>query len=170
MNALAGEKRSLAIRKMDGDWKAFREHWIKISDERTAHSDALREARLAAEAKLFDERYASLVAVVAGQREDNAKFKANTEAILAEFRREGRNTRVLVVTTAIASVLGFAAFNATVLSNMVASFESGKSTASAIAALTARMDRQEVKLDELIASLKAQGRTRDAEDKGSPRR
>ena len=55
------------------------------------------------------------------------------EAIAAssETRGDIKNLKWTMVATAIATVLGIAAFNATVLSNMVASFESGKNTATA---------------------------------------
>ena len=48
-----------------------------------------------------------------------------------ETRSDIKNLRWTIIATAIATVLGMAALNATVLSNMVASFESGKNTASA---------------------------------------
>lgn len=54
------------------------------------------------------------------------------------------NVKFFVLTTAIgaalATVFGIAAFNATVLSNMVASFESGKNTVTAIDAATTRLE------------------------------
>lgn len=52
-------------------------------------------------------------------------------AYAIETRRDIKNLRWTIIATAIATVLGIAAFNATVLSNMVASFESGKNTAAA---------------------------------------
>ncbi|SEO57344.1 hypothetical protein SAMN05428959_11042 [Duganella sp. CF517] len=48
-----------------------------------------------------------------------------------ETRNDIKNPRWTNIATAIATVLGMAALNATVLSNMVASFESGKNTATA---------------------------------------
>lgn len=48
-----------------------------------------------------------------------------------ETRGEIKNLKWTTIVTAIATVWGIAAFNATVLSNMVASFESGKNTAAA---------------------------------------
>lgn len=56
----------------------------------------------------------------------------------AEVLASNKSTRTTMIVTALASVLtivfGVGAFNATVLSNMVASFESGKNTASTQAA------------------------------------
>ena len=54
------------------------------------------------------------------------------EAIAAAHRTRSdiKNLRWTMIATAIATVPGIAAFNATVLSNMVASFESGKNTAA----------------------------------------
>jgi len=51
-----------------------------------------------------------------------------------EITASHKSTRNTIIGTGIAVVLGIAAFNATVLSNMVASFESGKSTAATQAA------------------------------------
>ena len=51
--------------------------------------------------------------------------KGQEEAIAS-----GKSTRQVIIATGVAVVLGIAAFNATVLSNMVASFESGKNTSA----------------------------------------
>lgn len=48
-----------------------------------------------------------------------------------ETRNEIKSLKCTMVATAIATVLGISAFNATVLSNMIASFEAGKNTAAA---------------------------------------
>ncbi|RJG27747.1 hypothetical protein, partial [Massilia cavernae] len=60
---------------------------------------------------------------------------ARIEAASHETQTSIRNLRVTIIVTAlsaaIAIVLSVAAFNATVLSNMVSSFESGKNTAIA---------------------------------------
>ncbi|MCW5222782.1 hypothetical protein D8B23_02270 [Verminephrobacter aporrectodeae subsp. tuberculatae] len=53
-----------------------------------------------------------------------------------EVRKEGKAdakmTRNIIIATGITVVFGIAAFNATVLSNMVASFDAGRNTALAI--------------------------------------
>ena len=56
---------------------------------------------------------------------------ASIERLIAETRQDIKNLKMTMVVTGIAVVLGIAAFNATVLSNMVAAFESGKNTAAA---------------------------------------
>ena len=63
---------------------------------------------------------------------------ASIERLIAEAiasshktRSDIKNLKWTMIATAIATVLGIAAFNATVLSNMVAPFESGKNTAAA---------------------------------------
>jgi hypothetical protein len=60
---------------------------------------------------------------------------ADSIAAAVETRNDIKNLKWTMIVTAIATVLGIAAFNATVLSNMVASFESGKNTATAQAEL-----------------------------------
>lgn len=59
------------------------------------------------------------------------RLVADAIAAAGETRSDIKNLKWTMVATAIATVLGIAAFNATVLSNMVASFESGKNTAAA---------------------------------------
>ncbi|MDK6079681.1 hypothetical protein [Massilia varians] len=71
----------------------------------------------------------------------NERFKSMDER-MGRIEGDARDTKASVsglkstiiwtaVSTVVAIVLGVAAFNATVLSNMVASFESGKSTSAA---------------------------------------
>ncbi len=72
-----------------------------------------------------------------------SRFEERIDQAIAEMRRDSdrvysaitnlkTTTIVTGVTAAIAIVFGVAAFNATLLSNMTASFESGKATASSI--------------------------------------
>lgn len=77
-----------------------------------------------------------------GKQIDNASngLEKAAERIESKYEESASNIRSLkttIVITAVSSVLaivlGVAAFNSTVLSNMVASFESGKNTADAIA-------------------------------------
>ncbi|MDH0342859.1 hypothetical protein [Chromobacterium haemolyticum] len=60
---------------------------------------------------------------------------------------------VTAVSTVLAIVLGVAAFNSTVLSNMVASFESGKNTAQAIDKAQTDLQKREARLDEIDKKL-----------------
>ena len=62
-----------------------------------------------------------------------ASIESSVRASIAESqetRRDIKSLKVTMIITAIATVGSIAAFNATVLSNMVASFESGKNTAA----------------------------------------
>lgn len=72
------------------------------------------------------------------------------EVVAEQIQSETSALKWWLIGTGITVVLGVASFNATVLSNMVASFESGKNTAQAIAATTQKQDEQIKKLDELI--------------------
>ncbi|USX22617.1 hypothetical protein NHH82_10845 [Oxalobacteraceae bacterium OTU3REALA1] len=86
------------------------------------------EAALAASTALVDER----------SRHADARME-RMESALSELRSETRSAisglKTTIIVTAISAVFaivfGVAAFNATVLSNMVASFESGKNTSAA---------------------------------------
>lgn len=60
---------------------------------------------------------------------------------------------ITAVSTVIAIVLGVAAFNATLLSNMVASFESGKSTAAVQAELKQQAQETAALLNRLQESM-----------------
>ena len=88
------------------------------------------------------------------------------EALISEIRSEmlsaltGLKTTIIVtaVSAVLAIVLGIAAFNATVLSNMVAAFESGKNTSAA----QAEVKRQ---AEETAALLRRMGDELDARKK-----
>ena len=56
---------------------------------------------------------------------------SHIEASLAATKNEIGGLRTTIVVTAIGAVIGVAAFNATVLSNMLASFESGRNVSAA---------------------------------------
>lgn len=75
---------------------------------------------------------------------------------IAGQRQEFKSLKTTMITTGIGSVLaivlGVAAFNATVLSNMVASFESGKSTAAA----QAEVKRQSEETAALLKQIQGQ--------------
>lgn len=78
------------------------------------------------------------------------------ETSLSETTSYVRTLKHTIITTAIGTVLaivfGVAAFNATVLSNMLASFESGKNTAAA----QAEVRRQTEATDALLKQLQQQ--------------
>ena len=104
------------------------------------------DAKLEAVESRMDGRVASiesaLAAFTALMDERSRHFDirlARMEALISEIRSEmlsaltGLRTTIIVtaVSAVLAIVLGIAAFNATVLSNMVAAFESGKNTSAA---------------------------------------
>lgn len=80
-----------------------------------------------------------------------SRFEERIDQAIGEMRRDRsdlkgdiKSSKWTVVGTLIASVIaivgGVAAFNATVLSNMVTSFESGKNTAQSISDATKRLE------------------------------
>ena len=83
--------------------------------------------------KRNDERFENITSSLVGMKSD---IQATNSAI--------GSMKTTIITTGIASVIaivfGVAAFNATVLSNMVASFESGKNTATAVSDSTKRLE------------------------------
>lgn len=110
------------------EWKVGQEALL-ARFEKLADS---RQARI-------DERFTEFDKVVREIKSENAAMRVEIAEGRAESRNELRSMKVFMVTTAIAIVGGIAAFNATVLSNMVASFDSGKETALAISAATEQL-------------------------------
>ncbi len=92
----------------------------------------------------------------AGQEGMNQLYQAKFDSIDASQKSTDagiKNLKTTFIVTAISStiaiVLGIAAFNATVLSNMVASFESGKNTMQSINQVSNQLNDTAKRLDEL---------------------
>ena len=86
-----------------------------------------------------------------------AAIEKSADEIKAAISNLKSTMFVTAATTAATIVLGVAAFNATVLSNMVASFESGKNTTAA----QAEVKRQTEETDRLLRELESR-MSRDA--------
>lgn len=78
------------------------------------------EASIHALSRRMEERFAQVDARM-----------SHIEASVAATKNEIGGLRTTIVVTAIGAVIGIAAFNATVLSNMLASFESGRNVSAA---------------------------------------
>ena len=93
-------------------------------------SKDLLDARLETIEVRMDARMARIEELIGDTRK-------GIELMRQESRADNKSTRTTMIVTGISSVLaivlGVGAFNATVLSNMVASFESGKNPASMLA-------------------------------------
>jgi hypothetical protein len=111
-------------------------------EEMTARLE-LVEARSDARLSRFEERIDQAIGEV---RRDRAELKEDFRSLASEFKSSKVQFTLAMVGTGIAIVLGIAAFNATVLSNMVASFESGKSTATAITQATEQIKQTQQQL------------------------
>ena len=90
----------------------------------------LAEAKADARISRFEERIDSAIDAL----------RRDTDRVEAAIGNLKSTTIVTAISAVLAIVLGIAAFNATVLSNMVASFESGKNTAAAISESTKRLE------------------------------
>lgn len=111
-------------------------------DGRVARIEALIESqfvRMAEREKHYDFRFAAL--------EEGSK---NTVLAIANLKS---TTIITAISTVLAIVLGVAAFNATVLSNMVASYESGKSTATTISHAADQLKQTQEQLRKLEEKL-----------------
>ncbi len=84
------------------------------------------------------------MATIEGKIDALASLVSAMGATIAEVKADINNLRTTVVVTAIsvglATVFGIAAFNATVLSNMLASFEAGKNMSAAQADLQRQVE------------------------------
>lgn len=90
----------------------------------------LVESKADARMSRFEERMDSAIGEM---RRDRSEIKAAISNLKS-------TTIVTAISAVLAIVLGVAAFNSTVLSNMVASFESGKNTATAVIESTKRLE------------------------------
>ena len=99
---------------------------IRRIEERFAEIDA-RFAQVDARFAQFDARFAQVDARFA---QVEARM-SNIEAAVAATQNAIGGLRTTIVVTAIGAVIGVAAFNATVLNNMLASFESGRNVSEA---------------------------------------
>lgn len=75
------------------------------------------------------------------------------EEDMRDIKSEMKNMKWWMLGTGVSVIIGIAAFNATVLSNMVASFESGKNTAQAIDKAQTDLQKREARLDEIDKKL-----------------
>lgn len=90
----------------------------------------LVESKADARMSRFEERIDSAIGAL----------RRDTDRVEAAIGNLKSTTIVTAISAVLAIVLGIAAFNATVLSNMVTSFESGKNTATAISESTKRLE------------------------------
>ena len=114
-------------------------------DARVASIESKLDGNLARMAA-HDELWASKFLAVEKMQEEAKTAQKDTQSQLGSLK-----TTIIVtaVSAVLAIVLGVAAFNATVLSNMVASFESGKNTAVAITLATDQMKETQGQLKSL---------------------
>ena len=90
------------------------------------------------------------------------RLVADSIAATNETRQDIKNLKMSMVVTGIAVVLGIAALNATVLSNMLAAFESGKNTASAQAEVKQQAEQTAALIKKMQQDLGVQRSETDA--------
>ena len=108
------------------------------------------EARADARLSRFEER---IDQAIGEMRRGRNELKLEISALRTELGAFKFQMISLIVGTSAAVVLGVAGFNATLLSNMVASFESGKSTATALTQATEQLKATQVQLHEIQKAL-----------------
>lgn len=116
----------------------------KVETTYDAHMTAVSQGELDAKLQLVEAKMDARV----------DRIEAKADSLASDINQ----LKWIVLGTGVSVVLGVAAFNATVLSNMVASFESGKNTAEKLTTISKdqeareqRLDRLEQKLDEAIS-------------------
>ena len=121
-------------------------------DVKLAMAEAITDARMVETDIKIVQSYVKM-ASIEGKIDALAGLVSAMGATIAEIKTDIKNWRTTVVVTAIsvglATVFGVAAFNATVLSNMLASFESGKNMSAAQAELQRQAEATAVLLDKL---------------------
>lgn len=109
------------------------------------------DAKLAAAEARMDARVARIEGMISNIAQSQAEARREIEFMRTESRQDNKSTRTTIIVTAVSAVLaivgGVAAFNATVLSNMVASFESGKNTAASLADAAGRLEKVQAASD-----------------------
>jgi len=118
-------------------------------EEMTARLELL-EAKSDARLSRFEER---IDQAIGEMRRDRVDMKDEIRQLATDFKSYKLQIIVALVATGVAVVLGIAAFNATVLSNMVASFEAGRNTASAVAQATEQLNQTQEQLKTIQATL-----------------
>jgi ABC-type multidrug transport system fused ATPase/permease subunit len=140
---------------------------LLIDSDDVVMSDPTREeidAKLDAREARMDGRVASIEAKIDGfigrlderfARMDDrmTHIEASTSQTQSAIGNLKTTTIITAVSTVLAIVLGVAAFNATVLSNMVASFESGKATSAAQAEVKRQSEETAALLRQLQQSM-----------------
>lgn len=105
---------------------------------------------LDAKLQLIETRLDSKVQRIADKIDDFAAASKETQDSVKSLKS---TVVVTGISSVLAIVLGVAAFNATVLSNMVASFESGKSTATSLSQTQEQLQKREQRLNEIEKKL-----------------
>lgn len=115
------------------------------------------EARMDARVASIEGKIDTMLAKMAGRDTLFDQKFAGVEESLKDTREAVGNLKTTTIVTAVGAVLtivlGVAAFNATVLSNMVASFESGKNTSAAQAEVQQQVKETRQLLDDLRKSV-----------------
>ncbi|RDU97397.1 hypothetical protein [Trinickia dinghuensis] len=161
MSAPTKDEFELHLRRLDDRLEAH----VRLLDERISSQSALYTQWREGQQKLMDERDQRLADAVKDLRDDSTAARKETA-------EQVRSLKTVTVTTAIGAVTaivgGNAAFNATVLSNRVASFESGKNTPTSIVQATDQLkqvqedvSRTQQQMKVLLDSVTASGVTKN---------
>lgn len=138
---IAGDVEEPYDRPMTGMTREELEAHLKAQAAQADAALARQNGAIDARLGQFEER---INQAVGEMRRDRGELNQKIDSLQSEVRSESKAMRTTLILTAVSTVLaiviGVAAFNATVLSNMVASFESGKNTMSSINETTKRLE------------------------------
>ena len=116
------------------------------------------EAKMDGRVASIEGKIDSMLAKVDGANKVAELTYQHITADLAESRTHTRGLKSTVIGAAVGSVLALAALNATMLSNMLASFESGKNTATALVQVSEQLKQTQEQLKAFAAGNGASGK------------
>lgn len=114
--------------------------------------------------RIYQKQFSDLAAAQEAQKTQAEEAKKEQLKAINEAQKSStddikslkRTIAVAGIGTALTVLFGIAAFNATLLSNMIASFESGKNTMQSVNQVTNQLNETAKKLADLEAKLEAQ--------------
>jgi hypothetical protein len=123
---------------------------IEMTREEMSARLELVEAKSDARLSRFEER---IDQAIGEMRRERAELKDDVRSLASEFKSSKFQIILAMIGTGVAVVFGISQLNGTILSNMVATFESGKTTATMIIQATEQMKQTQLQLQAIQEAL-----------------
>lgn len=111
----------------------------------------------------MDKRFSAIETAIAALIQSNNELRADFKSLKADFKSlnaDFKSLKTTIIVTAIASVLAVGAINATVFSNTLAAFESGKDFSAKQAEVQKQVEEVRTMVKELREERERQGASR----------